>query len=335
MKQILTICEPETEYGKRLMEYMNGKQKKNIRARAFDTYDLLEKYAREEPLGILLISEKFLSDKVLSLNPKQVIVLSEEDKPDGEYKNIFKYRPADTILREIQNCYDAEQSAGSEEDSWRERKKIYAVFSPSGGQTPFALTLGQELSRDQRILYLNMESGSPLGRMLNADDGQNVSDLMYYARSNRDKLAVKLQNMIVSVGNLDCVMPSQNYEDIPGTSAGEWITVFDSILSHTSYDILLIEPGKEIRGLPALLDYCTRIFLPYREGPEERIRIELFEKAMEESGVGNVAGKTQKVKVPYVNLGAAGKTNFEDLIWSELGDTVRRAIRLGDGGDPI
>lgn len=81
----------------------------------------------------------------------------------------------------VMNCY-MEESGNVRRMATGNRMKIIGNYSPIGRcmQTTFALSMGQILSKKHKTLYLNFESYSGFGYLLNREFASDLTDVLYY-----------------------------------------------------------------------------------------------------------------------------------------------------------
>ena len=341
MKRILVICEPETEYALRLMEFINRKKNFPLRAAAFDSFLPAAEFIGKNGVEILLLSEKFLDEtemfpeeKVKKMNVRKCLILTEDrnrisgGNPDT-YKQVYKYDSAETIVREVENAYDAEMKTLHGIVKRPGEAKVYGIYSPVGGsgKTSLALALGQELAREQRVLYLNMESCSALEEILGAGQERNISDLIYCIRQHPEEIAERISAMTVSVQNLDCIMPVSSIDDIACVAENEWMEMINRVAAEGAYDVILIEPESGMPGFAGILEACAKVFMPAKNDAVSQAKIEGFESKLKAAGAGDVLDRILKVRVPFYQASGLGRHYYEGLLWSELGDCVRQLIR--------
>ena len=329
MKKTVVICEPETEYAGRLMEYFNRKRNLPFQTLAFDAAETARSFMKTSPADVLLLSERFLGEEDAGWNAGRILILSEDGTKKAEgIPEISKYSSGDAIFREVMSAFDAEQKAVYGKGSAGGRK-VFAVYSPAGGsgKTSFALTLGMELAKEQRVLYLNMETCPALETILGVQPERNLSDLIYFAKQDPRNVGKMLPEMTVSVGELDVLPPVSGFDDIAYTGAEEWLRILKEITENGGYDLLLIEPENGMQGFLNIMDYCTGILMPYRADTVSLAKIECFERMMAEGGMLSVPEKIRKVKIPFFHTAGLGRTYCEGLLWSELGDCARTLIR--------
>ena len=80
--------------------------------------------------------------------------------------------------------------------------------------------MGQMLSKEHRVLYFNFECYSGFGQLLGREFLADVTDVMYYFRCDKEKLALHLPAIIQNINGLDYVPPMQSQGDGRAAVAG-------------------------------------------------------------------------------------------------------------------
>ena len=85
-------------------------------------------------------------------------------------REIYKYQPADSILREIIQFFGGKEQK-------QEDVELIGVYSPvyEPLRSAFALSLTQVMAESGRTLYCNLEAFSGLEEVLAAQDRENLS----------------------------------------------------------------------------------------------------------------------------------------------------------------
>ena len=238
-----------------------------------------------------------------------------------------------TLSGEVMDCYGAEKAAVSGEAVFKKEAAVIGVYSPVGRtqKTSFAVTLGQILARERAVLYLNMESYSGFEELLGEDYERNLSDLLYYARQENTNLVHKLQGMVRSLQNLDYVPPAVGPMDIQEAGSREWTLLLSQIVQNSGYEAVILDLGDGVCDLFQILELCTQIYMPVRNDPFSTAKIHQFETLLRVWDYTGVLEKIRKIKLPFHSTSRTGPGYFEDLVWSELGDTVRQLLRKEPG----
>ena len=107
--------------------------------------------------------------------------LSENGVAEEGEAVVYKYQASDDLLREVMSWYRPQEIPVLMTAAGR-RSRITGVYSPIGrcGKTSFALTLGQVLAREEKVLYITLEEFSGLSALTGTVYTGGLSDLLYY-----------------------------------------------------------------------------------------------------------------------------------------------------------
>ena len=133
--------------------------------------------------------------------------------------------------------------------------------------------------------------------------------------------------MIQTVNNLDYIPPVRTPEDIRGTEWEDWENLIKEIVSHSSYEVVILDIGGAIDGIFQMLDMCKRIYMPVLTDPVSVSKISQFENLVRIWDYPQILARTTKMHLPFHGGNAAPETYIEGLLWSELGDYVREILR--------
>ena len=91
-KQIFAICDPEAEYARNFMSYLNRKKNLPFEVQAFTSTESLLAFAKENRIELLLIAAEAMCREVRELDTGQTILLTEGTcllEPDA-YAEVYK-----------------------------------------------------------------------------------------------------------------------------------------------------------------------------------------------------------------------------------------------------
>lgn len=330
-RNIFAVCDLEAAYAHNFMEYMNEKKSIPFEIQAFTNVESLLDYCREQPIEILLISDKAMCAQVKELEVSKLIILSEgvHSPRLDQYPSVYKYQSSDNVIREVMACYGEEKLARQETAILKKPMEILGVYSPLGRvlKTSFALTLGQLLAKKRAVMYLDLEEYAGFEGLLHKTFDHNLSDLLYFVRQENVSLIHKMGSMVQSVNNLDFIPPALSPMDIRNTSYEEWTRLLDELSRNSTYEMLILDIGHGVDELYQLLDQCRIIFMPVLSDMISEAKISQFENLLRIWDCGQILAKIKKVKLPYHSSQIQGPEYVEQLLWGELGDYVRNIIR--------
>lgn len=324
---ILAICDRESMYVNSLTEYINENNSFRFQIEAFSGTGTLMEYVKKQSIEILLIAEDLLEESITMLNIRKIIIIAEDKQTSeqSEYPSIYKYQSADSILKELLHyCEDADVlmqanyiSAGN--------KQIIGVFSPVSRiyKTSLAISIGQLLAKERKVLYINMEEYSGFSQILNESDQGTLSDLLYLIEQEKD-ITLILHNLVQNIGRLDYIPTVLTPIDISDVKQETWSRLIEEITNTTEYEVLILDMGNSVNGIFKLLKMCSVILTPYREDFFSNAKMQSYEKVLQGAGYEYVLEKTKKfnftnlkVKVEYL----------EQLLFSEIGEIARDYLK--------
>lgn len=221
MKRVIAVYDIDPFYADRFAKVANQREAVPFTIIAFTTIEKLKAYMEGNAVEILLV-DRTAVDLVQDLPAKQILTLSDGEvvPVDDELSSIYKYQSADGILREVMACYQV--TPGSDMVPVGTPSRLIGVYSPVNRcfKTTFCLTMGQLLSKEQKVLYLNLEDCSVLGKLMPDSFKGDLSDAFYYFQQDLYNW-VKIATMVYTWGTLDYIAPARYPEDLARMSSGQ------------------------------------------------------------------------------------------------------------------
>lgn len=330
-KNILAVCDLEEKYALKLMEYLKLHKGVPFEVQAFTLVDKLMDYGVYHHIDILLVSEKVVCDEMKELNVDQIFVLSEEKENVNEcgFRCIYKYQATENILREVM-CYYAEVETPLHVNRFADKEvEIIGVYSPVKRtlKTSFAITLGQILAKESRVLYINLEEYSGFNSLMKKIYMSDMSDLLYYISQNRKNFIWKLASMVQSIGALDYIPPALSPLDIRRITGKQWVDFLDE-LRKCDYDIVILDLGESVDSIFDILKECKRVYTPVKDDAVSCAKIEQYEALLRIMECEDIIKKTVKLSFSYLKGIEYG---FENMVYGDLGKYVRKVL-AGENG---
>lgn len=327
MKRVIAVYDLDPFYADRFAKVANQKETVPFTIIAFTSIERLSAYMEENPVEILLVDICAL-DLVRDLPARQIFTLT-----DGEFvaveegfPNIYKYQSADGILREVMAGYHVE--ADQELAPVGKPSCLIGVYSPVNRcfKTSFCLSMGQIISKEQKVLYLNLEDCSSLSKLMPESFKGDLSDAFYYYQQGLYNW-VKMATMVYTWGTLDYIAPARYPEDLSQMSSGQVAEFLECIAGEGVYDVIIVDIGQYGRLAADILDVCRVVYMPVREDGISKFKIEVFEDYLEASGRKRLKDRIQKLKLPSSDYRIRGEHYLEQLMWGEMGDYVRQLLK--------
>ena len=332
MKQkVFAICDMEEAYALRMAEYMLEKIRLPYALHLFTKVNELEKFMEQEQIEILLIAEsalKLLQAEYVRQQVAQMFILQENDQRDDEFPSTYinKFQSPEKIISAIIELSDGIVDWRSIETQTETEVKLIGIYSPVRRclQTSFALTMGQILAREHRVLYFNLENYSGFGQMLGKEFLADVTDAMYYFRCDKDKLALHLPAIIQNINGLDYIPPMQSQTELWETDGRQWLELCRTIAGIGQYEYIILDLDDGMGGLFDLLKECYKIYTITREDSFAAAKLNQYEQILKFYELEEIAEKTVKCSFPVFK---EVPVNLELMTHGELAGYVKAIIR--------
>ena len=272
-----------------------------------------------------MIAEKDFLEDIRGFPIDHLVVLGEDC--GNEYRDvsiIYKYQSSEQIIKELLDWIAVEGILGRTMADSKELKLI-GVYSPIGKclKTSFSFVLGQLLSKKCKVLYLNMESYSGLGKLLQKDFKSDMSELIYYLQNTKEKFIYRMGSLTERAGELDILPPFDSFLDFISVSKEEWIQLFQEIERGSDYDYLILDLSDAVQGLFDILRLCDVVYTLSREDGFSMAKIAQYEEVIKKSNYEDIWKKTKHCTIPMIkNL----PSDLLQLTYTELAEYVRERI---------
>lgn len=326
MNHVLAVCDSEVEYAYQLVDYFSNKKGFPFQVQLFTSQETLRQYACNHPICLVLIAEKDFSESILEMSIENLVILREdgEKEPEG-IKVMDKYQSCESMIKELMRWIAGEGILGSALSNGKELKLI-GVYSPVGKclKTSFSFVLGQLLSKKHKVLYLNMESYSGLGQLLQKEFSTDMSELIYYLQNSKEKFIYRMGSVTESAGGLDILPPFDSFLDFVSVSCEEWIQLFGEIERSSDYEYLILDLSDGVQGLFDILRLCNVIYTLSREDGFSMAKINQYEEVLKKCSYEDIWKKTKHCTIPEIKNLPSGLLR---LTYTELAEYVRERIR--------
>ena len=291
----------------------------------------LEEFAKGNEIDVLLTGAPTDGAMVSGIPSAQKIYLTEERSTDGvhEEKEIYKYQSGDDILREVMAVYcEAPGVKGVLPGLVSKEKRIIGVYSPVGrcGKTSLALSIGQILAKDEKVLFITLDTFSGFSQLLDEQWKRDLSDLLYYYKQGRFH-ALRLNSIIYYLGDMAWLPPLRYPDDYSQVTEEEMANFLVEILNMSSYETIVLDIGNYDRQVLPILEVCQVVYMPVKEDMISLAKLKEFEKYTDKFASIGLKEKFHKIHVPLVT-GTKRMEHFpQELLWGDMGDFVRGLLK--------
>ena len=327
--KMLAVCAREEGYGIRLAEYARNQNSCPFRVQAFSTVETLGNYLKLRNVDAILLDEGMYEEDMWQKYDGVLCLLGNGVGQEENPPQIFKYQPARDILNGVLAQYL--RGAEQQENQLVNKKgmEIFGIYSPVGrcGKSLFSLALGLELARHQKTLYLNLESWSGLNQGPEEAPGGSLSDLLYFLRQRRGALPEFLSSIVRNADKLDMISPVRAPADLASVSVEDWQYLFEALRRQSSYEAVVLDIGDSPQPIERLLSICTKVYVPTLSDRDSRIKLGRFLEFIEAAICQELAPEIEHLSLPLVESIGMDRSWAEQVLWSDMGDFVRRILR--------
>ena len=302
MTERIAICDKETIFVQILAEYLRKKYRSGPEILAFDRVDKLIGAAKEEKIGLCLLGEGLADSfqvQTLIERSEALIYLCTKRRKDA----VFKYQSVEHVVGDLLAlCVEKGISFFEEGICFTQKNnvKILAFYSPSKHrlQSTIALTMGQMLAREKKVLYLNLEPYSGFEYLLQKTYEHDLMDILFFLREEKEKFRMRMESMFERIGSLDYIPPVFCYPDMEEVDSSLWQQLLYRIVEEMDYEVILLDLTEHTRGLLSLLELCNEIYTCLPEDGLSLAREDQYEKMLWHMKKEFLLERTKKSIVP-------------------------------------
>lgn len=304
MKQkLFVICDIEENYAFHMAEYIIDKIPPPYKLHLFTKTKELNNFLQHNLVSVLLIAQSAVSELKISSDIPNIFVLQEnEECLETDYQYINKYQSPEDVVREMFGSIK-ELDGYIGKKSLKSQAKLIGVYSPVRRclQTSFALTMGQLLSKEHRVLYLNFECYSGFSHLLHRDFQADMLDMVYYFRCAKEKFSMRFSSIVQNVNGLDFIPPGQSGVDMKEITGENWFELIEAIEEVSDYEYMILDLTDDMNGLFELLSVCHKIYTITKDDGFAMAKMKQYEKILQLNDLSDISEKTVKCRFPFFN----------------------------------
>lgn len=318
----LVIFDSDEAYARNFANYVNMQKSFPFEVRYFSKSEDLVRYTDSNDIDIIMASENVIAD--VNEECCRILIRISNDKVGNVISDgaIYKYQSCEQIIKDILMLV-AESPEINKLTNRKNEMVIIGNYSPvkNAGQTQLAIAIGQLLSRDFRVLYINLEGNSGLEELLGTYFSVDLSDLMYDIQNGNKDVSATIGSCVHNRGGLDIFPIMRDFRDLSGMKFDDWKQLLRKLETDTNYDYILLDISDTVNEIPELLSVCNKVLMVKREDIISQAKIKHFTDIMEEEYKENIMNKTVECLVPF-----SDKKNSVFEINSEIGDYGKQVI---------
>lgn len=298
--KILAICD-KLNYARRLMEALCEKNF-GFQIHVFSNVLELEHFLMQTQIELLLISGRYMSEKICRFNIGKILLLSDGEvfEEFSDYETIYKYQSSEHILKEIL-CHYAEYAKPVAGMYNREKEfEVYGVYSPVGrcGKSALAEALAGKHGKTKKTLLLDLQSFSAVEEQRAEKELWDLADIIYFLRQGKKTFLYKLGSIVQSKGVFDYVLPMKSPADLRSVTVAEWSELLEKLATESDYHVAVIDFGYDVCGLFQLLEQCTKVYMPVLMDFDSKRKTENFKWILCDENFEKVIHSIQEIELP-------------------------------------
>ncbi len=326
-KKILALCDSEKDYLESLTTYIKERNELPLEIHTYSGTDKLLEFGRKEKIELLVVAESDFTYEVAGLETGKTLLLNESGTLRGEnVRNIDKYQKVEKVWQELVDSYAELADEKGRKLTGKEAAKIIGLYSPVRRclQTSFALTLGQALAEEKKVLYISFEHYAGWNQLLEKNVRGDLAALMYFLKEPDERFFCRLQSMTLKIGQMFYIPPAYAGQNLIYVKAAEWQELIMRIARLGGYDYLILDLSESIQGTYELLRCCDRIYTIIREDEQARAKLAQYEELLCAYDFEDVLEKTKKKVLPqFTRL----PERIEQYTRGELADYIRKLVK--------
>ncbi len=327
MIRICAILGKDIAYISKLADYINLQNRLGFKTIAYESLDEYIKGANEYKVEILLVDEEsFARLGIESSNACKVILSEDGYSTFKDAPTIYKYKPADEIMRELL-CIYSDNSIESLVPASSTKSELIAIYSPINriGKTSFSIAYANALSKKGSTLLITFEEFKGIFANETNEERGDLSDVIYYFLQG-DYSWSRLKSTVHSLGYVDYIPPVRYAEDLMQLSDEDICSLFARISSESGYEHVVIDFGCFGKRAAVLLELCDRIYLPLLDDSISQIKLNEFYNYLDISGRELIKNKIISLELPYEKNKERRALDLSDYLNGALYDKALELI---------
>ena len=328
MEKIMAVYDVDACYAERFADVVNQREKVPFTVVPFTSLEQLKEYAKGHQIEILLVSGGALPEQLKEINAQAVVTLAEGEivSSTGSFPSVYKYQSTDSLIREVMAYYCEKPQPVLV--AVGKRAKVIGIYSPIARclKTSLALTMGQQLARDGKVLYVNFEVLTGFRSLIEGDGKGDLSDILYFFRQENFGV-MRLKSIVRDWKDMDYIPPVKYPEDLEQLTGEEAANLVECLASECGYEYIIADLGQVICSMVPVLEKCDIIYMRVKEDGVSSAKLEEFEQYLDVTRHEDLKQRILRVKLPYHSSFGRRDTYMEQLLWGELGDYVRKLLK--------
>lgn len=329
-KEKIAICMEDKEYQARFVRCIMNHYRDRFELYILDDIESFSKSCfsfKEE--DVMLISDQEPVAEVLCEKSK-VLVLQENDLVESTLETIYvqyteKYQEVYKIVEKMEYMMDKLQGKKVQKTGKNDRTVI-GVFSleKEAMQLPFSVLLAETLGEKKKVLLMDIQPFSGLGREQQESDSTfGLEDLLSVASSG----VYTQKRLMSSIGHeqkWDYIYPAKNTACLTEVSESNYQQVIDLLISERGYEVIIINFGSVFSGMIKLMEHCNQFYFLKASRDACNWRENAFLEEIQRQEMEEFLRSIMWIEIPREYIRENSWRQLAKLwLWGTLGDQIR------------
>lgn len=331
MSYILGIYDPDTDYANQLMDYIKRKQKAVTQVRIFTNLSSLKDYLEQDKINVLLLGQDIPVDEVLHQNIKNICILSEGNytREQEGYHVIYKFQSAHKVMEELFSYFPLEDTLIRAFLSGNGSLNIISVFSvgKENERQVFSYILASEYAKTKKTLYINLDLFPAFTEISEGNFQKGLSELIYYLKQSHPNLITKMNGVITTINNLDCIQGVSFGPDIYELVPDDIYYWIKTLKEASEYEVIIFDIGCFFQSTLELFRNSNELYILIGDQKIEERKYQNFRHQLQLADYEDVLDKLTEVVITKDMKNREDTTSANDLYSEEYKDLVLEYIK--------
>lgn len=341
----VAVYDCSESYIEQFVNYVNRKKEQRMEVLGFTDLKALEDFLSRRSVDVLLFSMEDLVDEPLVIrdfseedipeeegrrnekeedpesryekfiehrNVREFIYLGERRNSRSRIRHINKYQSMKKILAELQEILAPKQDPGfdlTKEET--ERAALIAVYDPAQkcSSIQAALEIAEEFSVQKETLLIDFDRFPQISQITGTGESGSLSDLIYFYRTNPQRLKEGLEEKCRRFHNLDFLTGPEDREDMDEITEKDWPAFLKDLAVCGGYEVVVVYMSEAFKNLESFFDSCMQIYVPTYTDEVSTGRMYAFAKYLYGKGRKDLFEKVQNLYI-HPPMAEENRTNY-------------------------
>ena len=302
-KNVLAVFDEDFTYADNVTRQLLRVKNNNLQIYLFSSIEKLIAFSQEEEIEYAIIPDekKEYRDKIKVVFCGYFTSKKLREKSSKEY--IYRFQDKNAIYDRILN-FNTERTIEECEREVVCRNEIIGFYNPvhRNGQTTCAKQTATILSEyGYKVLYINLEEYSDLYQVTKIKDVEDISDVLFYYRQDKNALKETLSNIVQEQEKYYFIPPAKVGHVLLEIEGTQWIDLFHQLKSMNTYDYLILDMDSKIQSFYEILNLCNIIYRVIRSDSNCRDKIMQFEENVILLEKEDILRKIKNLFIEYIH----------------------------------